>query len=63
MSAEENRCRICGCTDDDCDNCYWKTGMPCHWTEPDLCSACASEPRGTDLGTHQSGVHIAATGQ
>jgi hypothetical protein len=35
-------CRICGCTDDDCSQCIEKTGEPCYWQEPDLCSACAS---------------------
>jgi len=35
------RCRICGCTDDDCSVCIEKTGEPCHWVEEDLCSACA----------------------
>ena len=33
-------CRVCGCTDDDCSQCVEKTGAPCHWVEPDLCSAC-----------------------
>ena len=37
----ENECRICGCTDDDCTACYLQTGVPCHWVEEDLCSACA----------------------
>jgi len=37
------RCRICGCTDDDCRQCIEKTGKPCHWVEPDLCSACQFE--------------------
>jgi hypothetical protein len=37
------RCRICGCTDDDCRQCIEKTGEPCYWVEPDLCSACAVE--------------------
>lgn len=37
----ENQCRTCGCTDDDCTTCYLKTGEPCYWAEPDLCSACA----------------------
>jgi hypothetical protein len=37
------RCRECGCTDDDCRQCVEKTGMPCHWVEPDLCSACVEE--------------------
>ncbi len=35
------KCRICGCTDDDCSQCIAKTGEPCHWVEPNLCSACA----------------------
>ena len=34
-------CRVCGCTDDDCRQCIEKTGQPCSWAEPDLCSACA----------------------
>jgi hypothetical protein len=33
-------CRVCKCTDDDCSRCVEKTGVPCHWIEPDLCSAC-----------------------
>jgi hypothetical protein len=33
-------CRVCGCTDDDCSQCIEKTGEPCTWVEPDLCSAC-----------------------
>jgi len=37
------RCRICGCTDDDCRQCIEKTGASCFWVEPDLCSACAVE--------------------
>ena len=36
----ENRCRVCGCTDDDCLRCMLRTGEPCFWFEPDLCSAC-----------------------
>jgi hypothetical protein len=34
-------CRLCGCTDDDCEQCVMRTGSPCHWVQPDLCSACA----------------------
>ena len=34
-------CRVCGCTDEDCSGCYVRTGVPCSWVEPDLCSACA----------------------
>ena len=37
---EKRKCRICGCTDGDCRQCVEKTGMPCHWVEEDLCSAC-----------------------
>lgn len=33
-------CRLCGCTDQDCRKCIEKTGEPCFWWEPDLCSAC-----------------------
>jgi hypothetical protein len=31
------KCRVCGC--DDLHACVTKDG-PCHWVEPDLCSAC-----------------------
>lgn len=33
-------CRSCGCTDNDCRQCIARTGEPCHWVQPDLCSAC-----------------------
>jgi hypothetical protein len=36
-------CRVCGCTDDDCSECIERTGEPCSWVEPDLCSACVGE--------------------
>lgn len=36
----EGVCRVCGCTDEDCTGCVVKTGAPCSWVEPDLCSAC-----------------------
>jgi hypothetical protein len=35
------RCRGCGCTDADCRQCVERTGEPCEWVEPNLCSACA----------------------
>jgi hypothetical protein len=35
------QCRVCGCTDDDCRQCIERTGEPCRWVSPDLCSACA----------------------
>jgi hypothetical protein len=34
------RCRVCGCTQEDCSQCIEKTGEPCTWVESDLCSAC-----------------------
>lgn len=34
------RCRVCGCTDDDCSGCIERTGVPCSWVDVDLCSAC-----------------------
>jgi hypothetical protein len=34
------RCRVCGCTDDDCSDCVRRTGEPCRWVALDLCSAC-----------------------
>jgi len=37
---EKKKCRVCGCTEDNCQQCVEKTGMPCHWVEDDLCSAC-----------------------
>lgn len=38
-------CRVCGCTDEDCSQCVEKTGAPCQWVEPGLCSACVRPPR------------------
>ena len=34
------KCRVCGCTDNDCRQCIKKTGYACSWVEKDLCSAC-----------------------
>lgn len=34
-------CEQCGCTDADCSQCIKRTGMPCFWVRPMLCSACA----------------------
>ena len=45
------RCRICGCTDNDCSKCIERTGEPCHWVEDDLCSACQdNKPTGSQKG-------------
>jgi len=41
-------CRVCGCTDNDCRGCVERTGRPCYWVRPDLCSAC-TEPE-SDAG-------------
>lgn len=40
MAMTTQKCRICGCTDDDCRQCIERTGKPCYWVEGDLCSAC-----------------------
>jgi hypothetical protein len=34
-------CHVCGCSEEDCSRCMERTGEPCVWVEPDLCSACA----------------------
>ena len=41
-SDQSGVCRMCGCTDLDCSDCVQRTGEPCYWVEPDLCSACAT---------------------
>lgn len=33
-------CRVCSCTDYDCSGCIARTGRPCFWVGPRLCSAC-----------------------
>lgn len=38
------KCRVCGCTDDDCSDCVARTGSACWWVDQDLCSACAGPP-------------------
>jgi hypothetical protein len=40
---EAGVCRVCGCTDDDCSQCVEKTGEPCSWVSPGLCSACVDD--------------------
>ncbi len=45
------RCRVCGCTDDDCTQCVLRTGMPCSWVDEDLCSACVP-PDGDNTEQH-----------
>lgn len=38
----EKKCRICGCTDDDCAECIESLGHPCAWspTDESLCTRC-----------------------
>lgn len=45
-AADVHKCRVCGCTDDDCRGCIERTGEPCHWVERTLCSACSSQAEG-----------------
>lgn len=49
MTNETRRCRVCGCTDEDCTRCVERTGALCWWVADDLCSACwaAKLPIGT----------------
>jgi hypothetical protein len=51
----KRKCRVCGCTDEDCRGCIEKTGEPCYWVEKDLCSACAGAPPMSQItGDHGS---------
>ena len=34
------KCRVCGCTNEDCSRCIERTGEACSWAEDDLCTAC-----------------------
>lgn len=45
----EQKCRVCGCTDDNCEQCVQKTGEPCIWVEEDLCSACVGDDKSTKI--------------
>lgn len=36
-------CRVCGCTEDNCEQCIEAQGFPCSWVEVDLCSRCANK--------------------
>lgn len=36
------KCRVCGCTDNDCIQCIEAQGFPCKWTGEDICSRCGS---------------------
>jgi hypothetical protein len=41
----EQKCRVCGCTDNDCRGCVERTGEQCFWVETGLCSACWPEAK------------------
>ena len=43
----EPRCLVCGCTENDCSECIRRTGEPCTWIKPGLCSACAPTKGGS----------------
>ena len=49
------RCRVCGCTEEDCHDYIERTGKPCHWVEPNLCSACLTLPVITNQIADRSG--------
>lgn len=59
------RCRVCGChmcscTDDEYRMCYERTGAPCWWVEPNLCSACAEQGDASSFGMIDEGMNEAA---
>jgi hypothetical protein len=45
-----DQCAVCDCTDTDCSQCIRRTGEPCYWFGPALCSACAERMQGTARG-------------
>lgn len=54
-------CRGCGCDDLDCSDCIERTGAPCWWAEPGLCSACAAEGlTGAAAMLAEAGVFVSA---
>lgn len=53
------RCRACGCTDADCSRCIDRTGQPCRWVAPDLCSACAGQGFSVVVRLHAGLTNVA----
>lgn len=53
---EVQECRICGCTDYDCQDCIERTGDACTWAEEDLCSACV-DLKCNDCGKPAEGIY------
>lgn len=45
MNGDIQTCRICGCTDNDCTQCFEVQGFPCYWVKEDLCSRCDHEKK------------------
>ncbi len=45
-SSKTRKCRVCGCTDDDCSQCIEAQGHPCFWVEDNLCNRCEAEMKG-----------------
>src|ERR1043166_6382785 len=45
------RCRVCGCTDEDCSQCIAFVGAPCSWIDEDhtICSRCVDALATNDL--------------
>lgn len=64
FSIKNRSCRVCGCTDDDCSQCIAKTGEPCYWVGPDLCSACQHEttPPKANRNIHENIMKINVEG-
>ncbi|HRH71438.1 MAG TPA: hypothetical protein PLB89_18200 [Flavobacteriales bacterium] len=46
ISAFERECRVCHCTE--MNACVSEDGVPCHWVEEDLCSACDPDDEALD---------------
>jgi hypothetical protein len=48
---EKNKCKFCGCVDEDCSQCIDKTGEPCSWTvisgKDSVCTRCYAEKEHT----------------
>ncbi len=40
LEAGIKKCKICGCTDDDCTQCVKAQGKVCTWVTNELCSRC-----------------------
>ena len=58
---KEESCRVCGCTENDCQQCIEATGQPCHWVEADLCSRCAAE-QDAAISAEMNGSGVAGAG-